>query len=326
MNFKKIFSLVLIAVFMVISTTITSAAEHKVKRENPKSILILGDSIASGYGLEGYENGDCYSTENYGSMLAEKFGTKEDCYKNLAVDGQTSAELAEKIRNGSYDEFLGSELIIISIGGNDLLSVLFGDDSVIFEQTQLQDFLDGKIGLNEAFENTNLLELSLQISSEADLKIEEFKANMPEILTLIKQKNPDAQIVVQNLYNPMQTGIEIIDQLYANAISKLNTAIWELTDCIVCDVATEFSKSSENLIQYDYTHPNASGHKVIFEAVSQTVCEKCEFFDTAKTQSEPQPDKNSDKKSFVLPIILLCSAIAVTVFTIFILKNRKKQP
>lgn len=296
---KKILSFLLSITFAAsffTSTCASSQSEERVKRENPKSMLILGDSIASGYGLEGYKKNDCYSAENYGAMLASEYGlVKNDSYNNFGIDGQTSAELAQKLENGSYDDYLSSELVVISIGGNDLLGVLIGEGSVLFEQTRLGEFLNGEISFSEALESVNISQLSSQINQQSSAQIAQFRTNMPRIINYIREKNPDVQIVLQTLYNPMNGSNDFIKSLYQSVIDQLNIAINETENCVIADVFSAFEQSEENLIQDDYTHPNAEGHKVIFQTVSQTVSQECEFYDMVSVQTNTQSKEVSGK-------------------------------
>lgn len=318
---KKFVSLICGALLLM-NLCVSACAEKnvRVRRENPKSLVVLGDSIASGFGLEGYVSGDNYSAENYGKMLKNKYAIDDESYFNFAVDGLTSGELLEKIESGEYDSALSSELVVISIGGNDLLGVLLGNESVIFKETEIESFLKGEISLIQAVAGADLAAVSASISSQADEKVNEFKSNMPKIISYIKAKNPDAQIVLQNLYNPMNTGVELIDTLYRNTIGKLNTAIAETEGCVMSDVYTSFRNSGESLIQQDYTHPNEKGHALIFEAVSTAVSENCEFYDTVKKTSA-ESDGSAEHIGAVVAAAVAVAALGVTVF--FTVKRRK---
>ncbi|HBI51318.1 MAG TPA: hypothetical protein DDX72_00880, partial [Ruminococcaceae bacterium] len=98
----------------------------------PPKIVFLGDSIAAGFGLEGYTASDLYNCRSYANIIGEMYDKElpEDCtgvMVNKAVSGATSSELLESIKSGELDEALAdSDAVVVSIGGNDLLSVLFG--------------------------------------------------------------------------------------------------------------------------------------------------------------------------------------------------------
>ena len=75
-----------------------------------KNIVILGDSVAYGYGTKG--GIAKYLRETFpGSMI-----------NNLGINGLTSNGLIEKLRSGIWDDRIrDADLILLNIGGNDLL-------------------------------------------------------------------------------------------------------------------------------------------------------------------------------------------------------------
>lgn len=75
-----------------------------------KHIVILGDSVAYGYGTRG----------GIAKYLKETF--RDSMVTNLGVNGLTSTGLVERLRGGRWDQTLASaELVLLNIGGNDLL-------------------------------------------------------------------------------------------------------------------------------------------------------------------------------------------------------------
>lgn len=329
---KKLAAIICTAAAML-SWALTAFAEtetKQVERDNPNSILILGDSIASGYGLDGYTPGDNKSCNNYGSLLAEKYGLTNETYRNYAIDGQTSEELLEKINSGLYDDYLGCEVIIISIGGNDLLGILLDNENGISASLDLSKLSTGETTLFELLNSEDVKNAINVISVLADERITAFSENLPKIIASLKGKSPDSQIVVQNLYNPMNTGIELIDSLYKEKIGKLNDVINSSENCAVADVYGKFSASEEKLIQNDFTHPNAEGHALIYSAVSECIDEKCVFYTTIeieRTTVEVQKPKSNLKKY----VIALCVFGAIAILSLVIgivlriVKKRKQN-
>lgn len=306
--FKKIFS-TLTAVCLCCCCSINGYCENNEKEL--ESMLVLGDSIASGYGLEGYVPGKSYSDDSYGVMLKKEYGLSDEGYNNFAIDGQTSEELFQKLESGTYDSYLDNDIIIISIGGNDLLDVIIGENSPIYQEPEIMRFLNGEITLMQAMQNVNMVKLSSEISSLASEKTKLFGESLPKIIKSIKDRNPDAVIVVQNLYNPMNTGVQIIDSLYESTISKLNDEIEKAEGIIICDVFSAFSEASDNLIQSDFTHPNAKGHKVIFNQLKNVIENQCGF--TACSSSASTIPETSAKDSIFA--FLLTASISLMVIT-----------
>ncbi|MCL2816406.1 MAG: hypothetical protein FWD23_17565, partial [Oscillospiraceae bacterium] len=78
---KRLTAILLCLTFFIENITVT--ANEPVNT----SLLILGDSISTGYGLENPKK-DCY-----GAKLAEDFKLTGTDYINLAADGATSNDL-----------------------------------------------------------------------------------------------------------------------------------------------------------------------------------------------------------------------------------------
>lgn len=75
-----------------------------------KHIVILGDSVAYGYGTRG----------GIAKYLKETFHTST--VTNLGINGLTSNGLVDRLRTGNWDETLASaDMVFLNIGGNDLL-------------------------------------------------------------------------------------------------------------------------------------------------------------------------------------------------------------
>lgn len=270
MNFFKKTTVLLCSILLLTFGVTFASAEQK----SPESLTIIGDSIASGYGLEGYNAGDKYTVSNYGKLLKDRYGISDDCYFNYAVDGETTDGLISKLESGAYDEGISSsDVIVISIGGNDLLDVIIGENSAVFQDTDLEAFLNGEVNIAQLLKGTDLKELAAQMTADAQEQLVIFYQNMPKIAKIIAEKNPDALVVLQTLYNPMNSGVEIIDNLYGQAISSLNLGIEGMEGCVVADVNKAFAESDKDLIQSDFTHPNAEGHKLIFETVRDVIDE-----------------------------------------------------
>lgn len=73
-------------------------------------IVILGDSVAYGYGTKG----------GISKYLKESFFHSK--ISNLGINGLTSNGMVERLRSGVWDKVIASaDLVLINIGGNDLL-------------------------------------------------------------------------------------------------------------------------------------------------------------------------------------------------------------
>ncbi len=98
----------------------SSASDTSEEYTEYRSLTVLGDSIASGCMLPQYEAGNNYSAPlSFGNMLGSKF----ESYQNFVVDGRTTEELLNELRSSEElaETVSNSDVIVISIGGNDFL-------------------------------------------------------------------------------------------------------------------------------------------------------------------------------------------------------------
>ena len=119
-SIKRVFAFILAMVLLapLVLTCVYASLEKE------PVMLVLGDSITTGYGLANYEpGGDPYLCESYANIIAASLGLKGgSTYINKAVNGDTTGDLAALLPT-IKEEVGTAELIIISIGGNDLLSL-----------------------------------------------------------------------------------------------------------------------------------------------------------------------------------------------------------
>ena len=132
---KRIPALFLAAATAASLMSIPAAAEER-------SLVVLGDSITSGYGLDGYTAGDNSSAaDSFANQLAASY----EEYSNFAVDGRTSGELLTALEDADISAALsGADTVIISIGGNDFLQPMMAALMNAFtENRDLMDYISG---------------------------------------------------------------------------------------------------------------------------------------------------------------------------------------
>jgi lysophospholipase L1-like esterase len=285
MNYKK--TKVLLAVFMAIIMVFSSTVFGVTKQ----GIIYtaLGDSIAYGTGatdLVGY-------TDLFNAHLTKVFG--EGTYLNLSYDGATSKQLLWALYNSTdLQTAVGaSEVITISIGGNDLLGPFleaFGgviflyymdpDNTVDFESL-LSDLAEWEL------DPTTQPQFNMMLS---DLMIEfpnfvyNFATNWGLIISRIRALNPEADIYVNTVFNPLKFSQNLY-QFADPAIQGLNVPILFLAgtyDYKVVDVYSRFEEyrnpkklavgdlsTFASLMDPDYSgpvplHPTDMGYSFIF--------------------------------------------------------------
>lgn len=218
--------------FSIFVPTTVSASEGSL------NYLVLGDSIGVGAGVINPDEA------SYGRIVADTNGYN---YENHAVSGySTGALLAHMMLPNVKSSIKEADIISLSIGGNDFLTsnmVQLG-----FEAAVLDEF------------------------STFDKIAESFYENYCKIIAEIRELNPDAVILAQTLYNPMDNAIT---GFYQQGVDRLNAGYRRYLkenpgSIVIVDVAKAFEGHPE-YIANDCVHPNAQGNVVIAKLVLQTL-------------------------------------------------------
>ncbi len=277
--------------------------EMSVQKEKKQSIslVVLGDSIARGYGLESPEE------ERWSAVLCRLL--KEDFVtvnkNNFGVDGLTGQGLADQLTDNFPTQLTDCDAVLVSIGGNNVLSFLGEITSELMQDGEypvklFEDFFryayapDGEdvsayayavTEMNELVDRVNGIFQSESFIQKVSTAGEKLNREIPEIVSLIREKNPDARIVFQTVYNPYQGmslqfrylehAVELSDH-GAMAVSALNRAIKQCADeqgYEIADVYGAFEQRIETLTNAGIDlqkksldldpHPNKKGHEII---------------------------------------------------------------
>lgn len=232
----KIIALILSFLLIFASASVGFASDEK------GSYVLLGDSIAQGYGIRNR------SEACYGRIIADTLGYS---YTNYGLAASTTDDLLYSVKN-RYDvrsSVESADIISISIGGNDYLC----DDKVV----------------SLAF--SVLLNVNLGHFNEITDRLYN---NLCGIIGEIKTLNPDALILVQTVYSSWY-GLPGIP--YGKATGAVNSCIEKYDDehpgeIEIVDVASAFAGRKE-LVADDTIHPNARGNielsKVILSKLNE---------------------------------------------------------
>lgn len=245
---KKYLSFVLSATLSMSALTSTAVFAESTESSAPNvnSIVFFGDSIARGYGLEDGEY-------TYAQLCKDYFGCNVD---NFASDGLDSYELMKALQRGDEDKkqaIENSEVVVISIGGNDIIhraskqTLNFAAKKGLLKEGYTADdipedpgayamktmidldaFKDyAKSGLLASLElNTELKAFSMNLrlsegnnaygENEGVIK-NQIIPNISESVKAIKEINPDAQVIVQTIYQPFQFSPEYVAENYGES-------------------------------------------------------------------------------------------------------------
>lgn len=254
------------------SLTAASAAVFPAfaAEENSPAIVVLGDSIASGYGLE--EGESCY-----GEILSDYYGSS--AYANFAVAGATSDDLAKQLEAPSdqlSSAVSDADIVVISIGGNDLINYgarflldfaatnkfmtagytaddiptrpTFGDLENMLDRSAAAAYInDAKNTLTLAKTTARLTaNLRMTQTTKYDCIIEtQIIPNIDKAVSAIRELNsdPDLKIVVQTIYDPLQFEEGFLDKnMSANRKTVINAVSPIFQDVLGVDPSSTNAK------------------------------------------------------------------------------------
>ena len=253
----------------------------------PPKMLFLGDSIAAGYGLDGYTSTDNYNCRSYSNILKEKYEAElmNECGHimiNKSVSGYTSDDLIKQIESGELDSDLkDSDAVVVSIGGNDLLGIMLEllgslgiSDSGSFDTGSLDIF-----GAAASF---------LTMDGDVNKALEKFDENI-KIISAELLKRTEGTVYIQTLYDPLEyfEKFKMVTEFSDEKIGKLNSIISgnAASGYTVIDVAADFKGKAgtlTNIGSFDI-HPNAEGHEVIANDVDKALRETGFTYMTTET-------------------------------------------
>ncbi|MCL2106086.1 MAG: GDSL-type esterase/lipase family protein [Oscillospiraceae bacterium] len=243
--------------------------------EEPLKLLVLGDSIAAGSGVN--DKNDAYAW-----LVAEEKGY---ALSNRGAGGDSSALMRVKVETDEAirEEIAGADIIAVSIGGNDFLHA----------ERFAALFVNGLLG-----------DYSLMEPLHAA-----FRENFTGIVDGIRALNPDAMLIVQTLYNPFVPLLPSLTEAYNAAVGGNNAAVYAyLADnpgaYLIADVYTAF-QGRYFMVSIDMTHPAAGGHAVIARVLLDTI-------DGTQTLAPVSPGALDVLLGILRPLFTLLDRVLVT--------------
>ena len=199
--------------------------------------LVLGDSLAKGYG----------STQGGFAELASKQIEaqihKPITVENLGVNGLTTDRLAKKVQSEDVKQKIrAANIITINIGGNNL-----------FRLNRDVGVIDGIKMLNKEKAH--------------------FEADVKNIVKTVRDQNPDALLILSELYNPLQLDDSIAS--YADMfLDGWNESVYSISKAnqpsIVLPIRKLISNDKKELL-FDQVHPNDKGYTIIADSFTKKV-------------------------------------------------------
>ena len=286
------------------------------------------DLVAKGVGID-EDNPNYYNEAHSGWRTSELRETLDPSYNN--DDGQFAKALSQGMAGANKEladpqnpelqakireEIAKSDLITIDLGSNDiqlpiimaLYAAIYPQYATVFGQQEYKDWKveellkqygsenDAIVKLTETLAKIHGIEYALEIVSKAALGgLYKFNTNYPAIIRLIHDINPDADIYVIGLYNPL-SDTTISDQIPIKIGKALDPVMMSLnlylaqlnpakkyytyvdafnTSVLGTITLTSLVGEDMNLAGMgDYTmyiHPNDAGHAYIAEQVLKAI-------------------------------------------------------
>ncbi len=275
-HIKKILILAIAMVVLAFAVTCPVSAES-TNNSHPQTLLALGDSLTTGYGLDNYEyGGSPYLCDSYANMIAKAMGLEGGkTYINRAVNGDTSADLAKLIPS-LENEVKAAEMIIITIGGNDLLGLIPTIASQIAGRT-VTDFAEAAAVLMSVnADGYAALANDPGFKAMIAATLASLGTNLHTIASFIKENAPNARVLFLKQYNPMKNvpGFSAFGDFGGMVLDSINSIIettgqvygYEIMD--VPSVIDSDAVGLTNILAYDI-HPNAKGHTEIAKLLAK---------------------------------------------------------
>lgn len=204
-------------------------------------IVSVGDSLTEGVG-------DVTNQGGYTSFLEQQLrsqkGFNDVNIINYGVQGLTTTDLLHRLENDIPEQAMDqADIVIITIGGNDMLQVV----------------------------QQNFLNLSFDIFEQEQAR---YESRLKGIIDEIRSMNSEAQIFLVGLYNPffaigvLFEEIDMVIKTWNNASKDLLSGYSETTYVEIEDI---FEDQSERLLYTDEFHPNTRGYELISERIVETI-------------------------------------------------------
>jgi lysophospholipase L1-like esterase len=209
----------------------------------PKKLLVtaLGDSLTKGVGDSTNQGGYLNYLEN--DLLNLK-GVTDVQISNFGVTGYQTYDMIGKLKEEDVKKAIGnSDLILITIGGNDIMQVI----------------------------KDNFMNLQLDVF---DRELLLYKERLNEIIKMVRTYNPNGTILLVGVYNPFTLWFNEIDEIHQvsvnwNAVSEEVTN--QYNKAYFVNVSQIFTENGLLILHDDYFHPNDQGYQLIANEIFSVI-------------------------------------------------------
>jgi lysophospholipase L1-like esterase len=197
------------------------------------TVVSAGDSLTEGVGDSTGQGG--YLPYLKKTLEKDEAISQVDFY-NFGVKGNRTTQLLKRLQSNEVRKAVQkADIVIITIGGNDMMKVVK--------------------------ENISNLQVSA-FNKEKKIYIQ----HLTQIFDAIHQDNPEVSIVLVGLYNPFMKWFADVDELneiVADWNKSSQRVIANYDHSYFVDIEDIFDHSNENLFYTDNFHPNDKGYERI---------------------------------------------------------------
>lgn len=239
-------------------------------KENGFVCTILGDSISKGYSADKSNEIECY-----GSLVTKRIASDYGCsytLENYSKNGLSSEQMNEKIlvREDVKNSLASSDLILITVGSNDLLNECkFAVQDILGMDTKFKSADEALGALEEALKQNPLLIINV-INALTNWDYQSFDVQWMEMMETVNSlRKEGAEVVVTNIYNPvanMQMP-STMNQVVEDIIGNMNKIIQDHAGEYEYDVADAANSPVSGYVQKDGLHPDQDGQQILADLV-----------------------------------------------------------
>lgn len=286
----------LLLCLLYLSVPVSAANEGK------NVTLSFGDSIAQGYGLEGYQvYGDAPVEGSYLYLWSQEHGElNTNQVKSYAKSGFTSQQILNTVRDADEQFLKNATEIFISAGGNDVMScygqmifrVMSENPELLSEYASMPE-MSGNTSIQQTIfsflfspakqkltQKLSALCTGEEAQKKYDAAVSDYQENLKNMIRRIRETNKTAEIVILPPYNPLKAltmesslsasvdkTIALMDRT-AQALLKDNEVNEKLH---VISLLTAFEGQYHELTNVDRfdIHPGKQGHAEIYRLIKE---------------------------------------------------------
>ncbi|MEH7416719.1 SGNH/GDSL hydrolase family protein [Neobacillus drentensis] len=203
------------------------------------TVLSAGDSLTQGVGDSTNQGGYLPYLK---TMLEKEKGIQEADFYNYGVKGNRTTQLLKRLKSLELRPILKqSNLVILTIGGNDIMKIVKDNISDL----QVSDFLKEK---------------------------ESYRSHLTQIFDVILKENPNASIVLVGVYNPFSkwfSDVEEMDQIIVEWNQIGESVVNQYSQSYFVSIEDLFLHPDEDVLYTDNFHPNDKGYKLMAERLNE---------------------------------------------------------